>query len=369
MKTVYNQILFCVVSVVLMTAMSSCEEIDDGSFTPQVIDVPDIPVDPTYTVEDPCLTSSCALKSMTLQAGAAELTQEFYANYDILRDTAVWGNLTSAIIVVHGNNRNANEYFNWMTNAVLSLNKQNETIIIAPQFKIRNDVGSNDGLIFWSNDGWKRGFQSLNITSVKYSSYDIIDTLMGRLDDKRHFPNLDQIIVTGHSAGAQVTGLYAAASPMEDRLTDVAVDYVVANAQYFFYPGPERWDPNSSQFVTPSGCANYQNWPYGTASGTDYMARFSAEEIRNRYVNRRVHYLLGTLDIFTSGTLNTSDCAANLLGENRFARGENMFNYIETFYGGANSHAKTLVNNVGHDAAQMYNSTAGTELLNAILTR
>lgn len=354
-------------SILAGVLLTACEEIDDGSFTPQVIAEPEIPTDPTYTVEDPCLTASCGLQSMTLDAGSATLTQEFYANYEVFRDTAIWGTMTSAIIVVHGNNRNANEYFNWMTNAVLSLNKQDETVIIAPQFKIDDDLGGNTELIYWSNNGWKRGFSSVNITSVKYSSYDVVDTLMQRLADKSTFPNLKKIILTGHSAGAQFTNLYAAASPMPDQLGDMEVEYLVANSQYFFYPGPERWDPNSNQFVTPSGCSNYQNWPYGTASSTTYLSRFEASDIRSRYASRKLTYLLGTLDIFTSGTLNTTDCAATLLGENRFRRGENMFSYMETFFSSNNPHTKVTVPNVGHSAPEMYNSAEGLMTLGEML--
>ncbi|MEL6696923.1 MAG: hypothetical protein AAFP89_11805 [Bacteroidota bacterium] len=345
----------------------SCEEPDDGSFTPQVIQEPEPPADTSFTVEDPCLTSSCALQSMTLDAGNADLTMEFYANYDVLREDAVWGTLKSAIIVVHGNNRNANEYFNWLTSTLLSLNKQNETILMAPQFKINSDLGGNQDLIYWSSNGWKRGFQSNNITSVKYSSYDIVDSMIQVLSDKSRFPNLSKIIVTGHSAGAQFTGLYAAASPMEDLVTGVDIEYIVANSQYFYYPGGERWNATSNQFEVPTGCADYTNWPYGFGNPTSYLSRFQQSDVSNRYVSRKVTFMLGTLDIFTNGTLNTSDCEAQLLGENRFIRGENMFRYIETFFPGVNGHQKVTVSNVGHDAAAMYNSGAALDLIGEIL--
>lgn len=369
MSTSFFKYILPIVGGALTFLLWSCEEPDDGSFTPQVIQVPDAPADTSFTVEDPCLTSSCALRTMTLDAGSADLTMEFYANYDMLREEAIWGTLKSAIIVIHGNSRNANEYFNWLTNATLSLNKQNETLLIAPQFKINSDLGGNQELIYWSSNGWKRGFQSNNITSVKYSSYDIVDSMIQVLADKARFPNLEKIIVTGHSAGAQFTGLYAAASPMEDLVTGVEIDYIVANSQYFYYPGNQRWNPGTSTFEVPSGCTSYADWPYGYGSPTAYLSRFSAADVSNRYVNRNITFLLGTLDIFTNGTLNTSDCGATLLGENRFVRGENMFRYIETFFPGVNNHQKVIVSNVGHDAAAMYNSGTGLDLIGGILAR
>ncbi|MFK7926463.1 MAG: hypothetical protein AB8H47_31230 [Bacteroidia bacterium] len=350
----------------LLFALLSCEVEDDGSFTPQVIFVDDTPIDSSFTVEDPCLSPSCGLQTMQVDAGTSELTMEFYAGYDILRPDAKWGKLKSAIITIHGNNRNANEYFSWVSNAILSLNKQNETVVIAPQFKTSDDIGGNSNLIYWSSNGWKRGFQSSNITSRKRSSYEVVDSLIRRLADKEHFPFMEQIVITGHSAGAQFTHLYTAASAQADSFPDIEFDFVVANSQYFFYPGPERWDAVSSQFSVPTSCTNYTNWPYGTDNPTEYLANSTASEIRDRFVNRKLSYLLGSLDIFTGGTLNTTDCQATILGDNRFARGSLMFDYMETFHAGSD-HQKYTVNNVGHDAAQMYNSTEAKNLFKSIL--
>lgn len=363
-----NTFLVCALLTLLLGGwLSGCEEYDDGSFTPQVIAEPTVPEDTSYTVEDPCLTSSCALQTLTLAGDrGTPFEQLFYSNYDLLREDAIWGTMTSAVIVVHGANRNGNEYFNWMTNAVLALDKSNETVIVAPQFQLQDDVGSNEQMLYWSSQGWRRGFQSLNIAATKYSTFDVVDSMVALLADPVRFPNMRHIVITGHSAGAQFTNLYAAASPMEDSLADIEVQYLVANSQYFFYPGPERWDPGAGQFAVPSGCADYQTWPYGTEQAPDYAARFSAQDLRERFVSRRLTFLLGTLDLLTSGTLNTRDCEATLLGDNRFDRGEKIVDYVNAFFPD-NNHQKVLVDNVGHDAARMYNSPNGLVTLEGML--
>lgn len=350
-----NSFLFILCCFLVFT---SCETEDDGYFTPPEIFVDDTPVDTNFTIEDPCLSSGCAGYSMILDGGTNDLTMEFFSSFDILRQDAVWGKIKGAVIVVHGNNRNANEYFNWMATAMLNQNLQNEVVFIAPHFKTNDDINGNTNLIYWSSNGWKRGFSSNNITTETYSSYDIVDTLIARLGDPAHFPFMENIVVTGHSSGAQFTGLYAASSPAEETLDGINMHYLIANNQYFFYPGLERWDSGANQFQIPTGCTSYTNWPFGTDSPTNYMSRFTDQEIRNNYTNRKLTYLLGTLDIFTNGTLNTSDCGAVLLGENRFDRGEKMFLYMETFYNGQHNHQKVVVNNVGHEAAQMYQSSA-----------
>jgi hypothetical protein len=87
----------------------------------------------------------------------------------------------------------------------------------------------------------------------------------------------------------------------------------------------------------------------------------------SQFVAGEVTYLLGTLDIFTSGTLNTTDCEARLLGENRFDRGTKIYDYMETFYTGSHVHQQVNVQNVGHDAAAMYNSPEARELISSIV--
>ena len=113
------------------------------------------------------------------------------------------------------------------------MNKQDEVVFIAPQFKTSEKIGENSSLTHWSSNGWKRGFESSNITSEKIASYEVVDDLMQILADKTRFPFIENIIVTGHSAGVQFTDLYAPANPTEDALEGINVHYVVANNQYF----------------------------------------------------------------------------------------------------------------------------------------
>lgn len=360
-------ILFC---LILVTCMPSCNDLDDGSFTPQeIFQDEEEPIDTTFTIEDPCLTASCAERTLSFSTTSTtntELNVEYFSSFDLQKEAAIWGNIKAAIIVIHGNERNANEYFSWLANALISMNKQDEVVLIAPHFKLSSDTGSDDQLLFWSNDGWKRGFSSNNISSTKISSFTVVDTFINMLADKAHFPFIEKVIVTGHSAGAQYSHLHAAASPAGENNPDIELQYIVANNQYFFYPGPERFSNISNSFNLPIGCDNYTEWPFGTDNPTSYMSSFSDDEIRQRFINRPVNYLLGNLDIQTGGTLNTSDCATVLLGEHRFQRGTYMYDYLGAFHAG-HAHQKFTVPNVGHNPSAMYNSTASKELIRSIL--
>ena len=117
----------------------------------------------------------------------------------------------------------------------------------------------------------------------------------------------------------------------------------------------------------PTGCTGYTSWPYGINDLTTYGSQKTADQIESQFVGNKLTYLLGTLDIFTNGTLNTTDCEAKLLGENRFDRGTKMYQYMETYYLGSHLHDRVTVQNVGHDAAAMYNSSEARELIKGIL--
>ena len=360
----WSGLIATLVAIVLLT---SCEEEDNGYFTPPIIFEDTTVVDTNYTIADPCLTSSCALRAMTVDGGSEILNFEFYSSYDILDTTARWGRIKSAIIVVHGNNRNANEYFNWMSNSVLNMNLENEVVIISPFFKTSSDAGGDNSQVYWSSNGWKRGFESTNITSEKISSYSVIDSFIAILNNEERFPFMENIIVTGHSAGAQFTHLYEAINSAPNDPARIDMGYIVANSQYFFYPGDERYDEASGGFKVPSGCTGYNSWPYGVDGLPSYGSEIGTDEVIAQMVAGRVTYLLGTLDIFTNGTLNTTDCEAKLLGKNRFDRGSIMYNYMETFYAGSSQHSRVTVENVGHDASAMYNSPEARALIKSII--
>src|SRR3984893_19299219 len=69
------------------------------------------------------------------------------------------------------------------------------------------------------------------------SSFEVLDALLARLADRRLFPNLNQVVVAGHSGGAQVVQRYAIAGKGELALTrqGIGVRYVVANPSSYAY--------------------------------------------------------------------------------------------------------------------------------------
>ena len=74
---------------------------------------------------EPCLSSNCALLNFELRKRNVSYEIDIYSSFDILRKDTVRSEIKSAIFVIHGNNRNAKDYFKWMVRSIAELEKEN----------------------------------------------------------------------------------------------------------------------------------------------------------------------------------------------------------------------------------------------------
>lgn len=322
------------------------------------------------TVEDgvvremPACTSASqdCYRSVTLQdASQNNGSFNFYANYPIYLENAAWEKLKYAIIVVHGANRDADNYFNFLINPLNGEGLMESTILISPEFKDNSSASSND--LFWNND-WREGQRSTS--TAKISSFEAIDAIITRLSDREVFPVLEKVIVTGHSSGALFTQVYGLANQAEPQASHLSFDYVVANSQYFYYPDNERYNEQSNQFFTPSGCASYNHWPLGYTNPPAYVSAQGESQMDANLLGRNFTYFLGN-GTQADPALNTNDCGAVLLGSSRFKRGEHIYAWLEAQYSGQHNSAKVMVDGIGHDGQGMYQSNDFKTLLSNLL--
>ena len=310
----------------------------------------------------PCTsaTGEC-LQTVSIEAGGTG-GFDFYSSFPIYEERAEWQELEAAIIVVHGANRDANNYFNFLTATLQAINLEDKVVLIAPFFKNNQEASANG--LYWTNTGWRDGNNSLGPVAV--SSFAVVDKLVEQLADKTHFPVLKKIIVTGHSSGGLFTHLYAAANQQEGLYPSLAFEYVPANSQYYYYPDGQRIDENSDQLYTPTGCTGYDIYPIGFNILPPYLSATSEGDFNGQFTSRSITYLLGN-GAGPDPTLNTSDCYATLLGPTRYRRGENMFRYMELAFPGGHNHKKTIVAGIGHDGQGMYQSPEFRSLLQQLL--
>ncbi|WP_373067207.1 alpha/beta hydrolase [Gemmatimonas sp.] len=265
--------------------------------------------------------------------------------------------VTHAVIVVHGAERNANDYFTSMNEAATLAGRSSSTIIIAPQFQTSDDAPAADEPV-WTSSGWRSGDLSSSTGPLpRISSYAAIDTILVRLGIRTKFPRLARIVLVGHSAGGQLLHRYAATSRVATTLTDIPIRYIAANPSTWLYLGPER--AAGSGFAIPTSaatCVDYDDWHYGLHSRNTYANALPVSLVRQNLVTRDVIVMLGTADTLTAD-LDVS-CGADLQGPRRYQRGLTLLNYMNALTPG-NSHRLVTIPGVGHSKSAMFTSVDG----------
>ena len=304
---------------------------------------------------------ACRSELSTCTARIEVLPGRFVQSYQSFRlaegDTLV----TQAVIVVHGTNRNADDYFKSMTDAATLAGRLPSTIIIAPRFVTVDDAPAVDEPV-WSSSGWRIGdLSSTTGPQPRISSFAVIDTIMVRLGDRMKFPRLSRIVVTGHSAGGQLLHRFAATSRIAPTLPGITVRYVVANPSTWLYVGPER--AAGSGFTVPAtaaACPDYDDWHYGLRNRNSYANTQTAAAIRANLMSRDVIVMVGTADTLTTD-LDVS-CGAAMQGVRRYQRGLTLMEYMNALHPG-HGHRLVVVPGVGHSNAGMFSSVDGRRAL------
>jgi len=343
---------------------------------------------PACTAAEPCCKESLAVGNSSFW---------YFRSYSLQTANP---NIERAVIVTHGLQRNAGDYFQATVDA---LNNASDPtlLVIAPHFKgfVQGSSTCNDALepgeLHWSCTGqnsvnrWDDGGQARDVGGAAIYSFTMIDYLLDILNNPDLFPNLTKIAISGHSDGGQFTQRYAAGNQMDGTI-GASVKYVIANPGSYMYFDNQRlpkgetcfedgtctadftenWDPDGECPTT------YDNYKYGLqARNFGYMnsARpgFTDEDLTGRFLSRTVAYLLGENDQMNNSSFDQS-CPGNAQGIHladdgtgyvggRRERGVIFWNRIRQL--GAD-HSLTIVPSCGHNEFCMYGSD---EMVQALL--
>ncbi len=279
--------------------------------------------------------------------------------------------VTLAFIILHGTLRNAGRYMDWGVSATERAEATGHTVVVSPQFLMEVDVnehGLSNDVLFWTNNGWKQGDLSRRSTeenprSVRVSSYEVMDEIVLRL--AASFPNLEQIVVAGHSAGGQFVNRYAAGSMVEETLVNtttrrpIKVRYIVSNPSSYVYLCERRPDAEGGFSVPENNdCENYDRYKYGLSDGLNsYMNRAGVDRIRASMASRDIVLLKGADDNDPDARYLDKSCPAMAQGAHRFERGAAYHRYLAELYGAR--HEFIVVPGVGHSASRMFGSEQG----------
>jgi len=264
-----------------------------------------------------------------------------------------------AVVTIHGKHRDAAHYDAIAHEALARAGTPGAgTLLITPRFATDDEAGgAGGGQLGWHGNGWMDG--DLATTPSPLSSFDAMDAIIARLSDRRLFPHLRQIVLAGHSAGAQFVQRYAVLTHGEARAIQagIAVRYVIANPSSYSWFGSDR--PTAGGGLAPypaDECPGFNEWKYGLQALPPYAGNARPGDLERGYAGRDVTYLLGSLD--TDPALRALDhsCAAEAQGATHLQRGHAFFHSLQLRHPHGLQQLLHEIPGVGHDATAMLTS-------------
>ncbi|WP_085687876.1 MULTISPECIES: alpha/beta fold hydrolase [unclassified Pseudomonas] len=265
------------------------------------------------------------------------------------------------LIVIHGRLRNAETYRKSGEVAAELAGQTANTLVIAPQFLNESDVSLYSlpaSVLRWQGNDWMGG--GLSTGPNPLSSYAALDEIVGRLSDRKQFPDVKQIVIFGHSGGAQVVQRYALLAQEQPALKaeGIRLRYVVANPSSYAYFNEQR--PVAFDHAK---CPGFNRWKYGLVDPPIYSGGQTPAQLEGRYVKREVIYLLGQQDTDPQHPALDKSCAAKAQGAYRLERGKLFFGYLLRRHPEGVNQRLIEVPGVGHDGDGMLTSPEGQKAL------
>lgn len=315
------------------------------------------------------LSTTLSTRSFPVTRNGTTLRLAYCANGSVLSSNSA---VRTVVVVVHGVNRNACDYGRYAAEAASLSGVGGSTLVVAPRFLADSDPMPSSRTLYWSSGGWKSGSRSLTSPHPRpwaISSYEVLDALMTAAADKTRFPQLQRLVVAGHSAGGQFTNRYTASTRLPADLTPGVVRRsVIANPSSYLYFDARRYAGTTLRNLTSSeagACPGYNRYKYGLQGRYAFLAALDDATLRNRYAGTQTRYLLGDQDTSTTSTSLDTSCEAKWQGASRFERGKRYHAYLAAALG-ADVHLRhqlSVVPGVGHNGRGMLTSTAGRAAL------
>ncbi|CDS02164.1 uncharacterized protein SPSC_02297 [Sporisorium scitamineum] len=291
--------------------------------------------------------------------------------FDTMRDLTVGNNVVQPYIIERGKNaaqikrvvitqpglpRDYWKYANLVRNSLLcaSVNSslginRDEILIAAPTWFSTADASagsaqSND--LRFDGGNWATGVDSAGPNGASISSFEALDDLVNKFFDKSTYPNLQHVVIAGHSLGGSFTQHYAMLRK-SNTAQDGQISYFVGNPGSYVYPTSDRPVQNPGGNCA-STASTADQWSYGLQNLPSYgSGQGSASSIASRYYGRNIMYALGLSD--NEG--GDSHCEAQNQGTSHLTRGQNFQRELQSANGGnvPSSQQFNYVPNVAHE--------------------
>ena len=140
------------------------------------------------------------------------------------------------------------------------------------------------------------------------SSFQVLDDLLLRLNDRKTLPALNSIILAGHSGGAQLVQRYAVLTMIDGPIRRGGIDLRYARYERGIRP-------------------TYNQYKYGPEQLPAYSKDTEESKLFLRYAARNVTYLLGDADNNPEDRQMDKSRGAEAQGSTRLARGLGYVRY------------------------------------------
>ncbi|KAJ1022554.1 hypothetical protein NDA16_003543 [Ustilago loliicola] len=299
-----------------------------------------------------------------------------------------------AFIMIHGRNRNGNDYWTTMDTILSSAIKDNypsadpNAIIVAPQFyseKLNKGQYKKHELAWDDINAWQAGEAAIHPSRAKETSFDALDALFDHFSNTTAYPSLEELVFVGHGGGGQLINRYGivAKDMSSDALTVRFIAGDPSSSAYFTEHRPTT-DPS---IASKASCPLYNTWRYGFDNFTGTLDRLKTpQEYFAQNVVRDVRYIVSYDDTAVSGD---QYCMAILQGGvARRDRNLAWWKYINllarttedvsglpgnltkddlpdwsNLSGGKLAHTLTVIEGATHDANAVFGSTQGRTVL------
>ncbi|WP_044528543.1 hypothetical protein [Herbaspirillum sp. B65] len=315
----------------------------------------------------PAQAASTQVRQPLPLSSTVPYTMAVYANADLAQ---LHSDVQRAVIVVHGVKRNAGDYFalgqHLLQRAQLT---PANTLLLAPNFMARKDADLLPDMPIWGEDAWMEGEASIaGVSGI--SSFQALDDLLRWLAQPGRFPDLHEIVLIGHSAGAQLMQRYALLNGLTEDLQQggIHLRYIISSPSSYLYLSPER--PVDGNFAVPPsfGCPRYDDYRYGLGQPTAYLAQqhLDGRQLFARYAARDVRYLVGERDTDPYHRFLDRSCGAIRQGPTRLARQLAYLDY-EQFLARQwqipIKHPQQTIPDAEHGAPRLYRSPLALRLI------
>jgi len=290
--------------------------------------------------------------------------------------TDAWDATTSsaqrAVILLHGRLRNADAYYELALQARAAAgHAASDTLLIVPQFLAHADLGAHHlpmDTLHWDWTSWMGGDPALGPAPL--SSFEVLDAILHQLASRTRFPALREVVIAGHSGGAQVVQRYAVVTRGEAALLQQAlsVRYVVANpSSYVYFDALRPHDTGGFARFDAARCPHFNHWKYGLVQAPSYAGLdqpgITPANLEAAYAQRDVITLLGEQDCDPRHPALDLSCAAQAQGPNRLARGRAYTQYMKLRHTDSLRHRHFEIPGVGHDGVGIFTSPPGIAAL------